>query len=171
MAIDRSSTTCRGRWNEVNQHPQASRRVVHHVQEDHHYVTCWGALILYDQIPVIVPGPNKEQDEQPEVPGIMNVLQYVDHVQYWLQSHRPPICTDYRWTSSGTIVYNLARMVLRRPRGVRHWGDVRCANKHFRFGIRCKTYLRHSDRCLVGMVYITSNPPGTHGNVWHLNRP
>jgi protein tyrosine phosphatase (PTP) superfamily phosphohydrolase (DUF442 family) len=65
------------------------------VQEDHHYVTRGGALILYDQVPVIVPRPDKEQDEQPEVPGIANVLQYVDQVQYWLQFRHPPICTDY----------------------------------------------------------------------------
>jgi hypothetical protein len=47
-------------------------------------------------VPVVVPGPDKEQDEQPEVLGIASVLQYVDQVQYWLQSRRSLICTDYR---------------------------------------------------------------------------
>jgi len=84
MAIDQSLATYRGRWNEINQHSQASRRALHHVQEYHHYVTRWGTLILYDQVHVVVPGPNKEQDEQPEVLDIVSVLQYVDQVQYWL---------------------------------------------------------------------------------------
>jgi len=65
------------------------------------YTTCKKIIIMSltearSFFTIIVSGPDKEQDEQLEVPGIASVLQYVDQVQYWLESRRPPICTDYR---------------------------------------------------------------------------
>ncbi len=87
MVTDRSSATCRGRWNEVNQHPQASRRVVHHVQEDHHYVIRWSALIL----------------------TIKNLLLYPDLINSKMNNHKYlALWVCFNTSTRFNIGYNLA---------------------------------------------------------------